>query len=60
MSLNTNTPPPDHGPRSAHVGVPYIQNLAQFVGNAAYLYFIYIYPRLSTNTGHAKLSRYSE
>ena len=34
--------------------MPYIQNLVQFVGDAAYLYFICTYPRVSTNTEHAK------
>jgi hypothetical protein len=37
--------------------VPYIQNLVQFVGDAAYLYFIYTYPRISTYKEHAKKSQ---
>jgi len=33
--------------------VPYNQNLVQIVGDAAYLYFTYTHPRISTNKEHA-------
>jgi hypothetical protein len=52
MSLNTDTP--WLWTVVGTVRVPYIQNLVQFVRDAAYLYFIYTYPRISPNTEHAK------